>query len=201
MPTGYTSYIQDGKITELKDFMLLCAKNFGALIHMRDENLDCEIKHRQVGEFYPRKLEEVKREFEWFKNLSDSEIQKQLDKEYEARVRDKKNSLKGFDERKKRYTNMIEKVMCWTPPTEDHIRLKEFALQQLKDSLKFDCCDDMRKYYLEKPKKETLEEYKQEKIKEYLKDVEVYAKKYRSELESVEYANKWIDDLINSFKQ
>ena len=200
MPTGYTSYVQDGKITELKDFMLLCAKNFGALIHMKDEGLNCEIKYRQVGEYYPRKLEEVKREFENFQKLSDGEIQKQLDENYESRVRDKEESLKEFDKRKERYLDMIEEVMCWNPPTENHIKLKEFALQQLKDSLKFDCCDDMRRYYLEKPKKETLEEYKQEKVKEYLKDIERYAKEYRNDLESVEYANKWINDLINSFK-
>lgn len=200
MPTGYTSYVQDGKITELKDFLLLCAKNFGALIHMRDDKLDCDIKYREVGEFYPRKLEEAKREFEWFKKLSDEEIQKKIDESYERRVKEKEDSLRDFDMRRKRYLDMLEKVEYWNPPTMDHRKLKEFALQQLKDSLKFDCSDDMRVYYLEAPKKYSLEEYKQELTKQYLKDIERYAKEYRNDLESVEQANKWIDDLINSFK-
>ena len=39
MPTGYTSYIQDGDITTGKDFLKLCLRNFGVAINMRDEPL------------------------------------------------------------------------------------------------------------------------------------------------------------------
>lgn len=40
MPTGYTNRIQNGEITEFKDFALACARAFGALISMRDDALD-----------------------------------------------------------------------------------------------------------------------------------------------------------------
>jgi len=43
MPTGYTYPVQDGKITELRDFALLCTRGFGALIMMRDEPMDAPI--------------------------------------------------------------------------------------------------------------------------------------------------------------
>lgn len=95
---------------------------------------------------------------------------------------------------------MIEKVKKWHPPTRDHIRLKDFALKQLNNSLDFDCSGSMRNYYLEEPVKDDLNEYKQGKIKRYLKDIEYYSKYYREEIEEVEKANKWIDDLINSFE-
>lgn len=93
---------------------------------------------------------------------------------------------------------MIDKVKEWIPPTEDHIKLKEFALEQLNSSLEFDCSDSSRNYYLQEPFKDTVEEYRVYKIKSYLKDLEYYSKSYRDELESVEKANKWIRDLIES---
>lgn len=83
MPSGYTCGVQEDKITDAKDFILSCSREFGAFIHMRDDGLNTEIKYREVGDYYPRKLEEVKREFEEFKQLSDDDIQKQLDDCYE----------------------------------------------------------------------------------------------------------------------
>lgn len=198
MPTGYTYSVQNGEVTELKEFMLGCAKGFGAFIHMRDDGISPDIKYREVGEYYPRRLENTKREFEEFKLLSDEEIQKQLDESYERRIKEQKEGLKRFDEQKQRYLDMIDKVKEWIPPTEDHIKLKEFALEQLNSSLEFDCSDSSRNYYLQEPFKDTVEEYRVYKIKSYLKDLEYYSKSYRDELESVEKANKWIRDLIES---
>lgn len=200
MPSGYTCGVQEGKITDVKDFILTCSRGFGAFVHMRDDNLNTEIKYQEVGEYHLRRLEQVKREFEEFKQFSDEDIQKQLDERYEARVKENRKSLKRFDEQRQRYLDMIEKVNEWNPPTEDHIKLKEFALEQLKGSLDLDCSESMRSYYLEEPVKENLNEYKQTKIKGYLKDIEYYSKNYREEIERVEKANKWIDDLVNSFE-
>lgn len=198
MPTGYTYSVQNGEVTELKNFILTCAKEFGAFIHMRDDGLSPDIKYREVGEYYLRRLENTKREFEEFKLLSDEEIQKQLDESYERRIKEQKEGLKRFDEQKQRYLDMIDKVKEWIPPTEDHIKLKEFALEQLNSSLEFDCSDSSRNCYLQEPFKDTVEEYRVYKIKSYLKDLEYYSKSYRDELESVEKANKWIRDLIES---
>lgn len=40
MPTGYTSYIKDGKITSGKEFLKLCTRAFGIAIDLKDEFLD-----------------------------------------------------------------------------------------------------------------------------------------------------------------
>lgn len=37
MPTGYTASVQEGKVTEFRDFAMECARAFGALVMMRDE--------------------------------------------------------------------------------------------------------------------------------------------------------------------
>lgn len=200
MPTGYTCGVRNGEVIELKDYILQCARNFGACVHMRGDGISSDIKYREVGEYYPRRLENIRKEFEEFKLLSDEEIQKQLDESYERRVQEQKEGLKRFDERKQRYLDMIDKVKEWIPPTKDHIGLKEFALEQLNNSLEFDCSDSSRNYYLQEPFKDTVEGYKAWKIKSYLKDLEYYSKSYREELENAEKANKWITDLYESLK-
>lgn len=40
MPTGYTSYIKDGKITSGKEFLKLCTRAFGIAIDLKEESLD-----------------------------------------------------------------------------------------------------------------------------------------------------------------
>lgn len=37
MPTGYTSPLYEGKEISFEQFALRCARNFGALVMMRDE--------------------------------------------------------------------------------------------------------------------------------------------------------------------
>ena len=37
MPTGYTSYIKDEKITSGKEFLKLCTRAFGIAVDLKDE--------------------------------------------------------------------------------------------------------------------------------------------------------------------
>lgn len=201
MPTGYTSDVQDGKVTELKDYILRCSRNFGASIHMRDCDFGCEIRHREISDYYLNRLDKVKKEFEEFRNLTDEEIQEQLDNKYKQEVKDRKEGLKRFEEGKQRYLDMLDKVKNWQPPSEGHINLRNFAIKQLEESLDFDCSDSLKEYYLKEPFKDTVEGYKQYKMKNYLKDIERYSREYKEEIEGVEKINKWIDDLINSFTE
>jgi hypothetical protein len=200
MPTGYTTNVQEGKVVELKDYILDCSRNFGALIHMRDDSNNTEIRYREVSDYHLKQLERAKNNYEEFKKLTDEEIQLKLDESYNQNLKDKKESLKRFEEGKQRYLDMLDKVKGWQPPSEEHINLKNFAIKQLEESLDFDYSDRTKEYYLQEPFKDTIEGYKQYKIKSYLKDIEYHSKGYREEIEGVEKVNKWIDDLINSFK-
>jgi len=200
MPTGYTCNIQDGTMTELKDYMLGCSRNFGALIHMREDNSNNEIRHRECSDYHLKQLNRTKDDYENFKKLTDEKIQITLDKNYENIIEEHKNSLKRFEEGKQRYLDMLTKVKTWNSPTEEHNKLKEFAIKQIEDSLDFDYSDSLRSYYLVDPIKDTVEAYKQFKLKSYLKDTEYHSKGYKEEIEGVQKVNTWIDDLINSFE-
>lgn len=90
MPTGYTCKVQDGEITELKDFLLQCARGFGAMIHMRDDSMNKQYEPRVVSDYHLNALNNAKKEYEEFLTITDEEIQQKLDESYENEIKNKK---------------------------------------------------------------------------------------------------------------
>ena len=84
MPTGYTSFIENGKIDNGKDFLMLCARNFGATVTMRDNSLSDPIpKQFEPNSYYLDELNEAKANLEKINNMSDDEIQDEINEEYD----------------------------------------------------------------------------------------------------------------------
>ncbi|MBC6695274.1 hypothetical protein H9L25_00585 [Terrisporobacter mayombei] len=195
MPTGYTCKVQDGSVVELKDYILNCARQFGALVHMREDGKNAEIRYREVSDYHLNELNKAYARLEEIKKMTDKEIQRKIDQNYEENIKSIDRMLKNKEDSKKKYLAMIEKVNEWIPPTENHENLKEFAIKQLQDSIKWDCdCT----YLKQEIRKETVSEYREGMIKYCLRDIEYHSSSYKKELEAAEEGNKWIDDLINS---
>ena len=55
MPTGYTSYINDGKITNGADFLKLCTRAFGVAVDLKDETP----KHFEPDPYYKESYEKA----------------------------------------------------------------------------------------------------------------------------------------------
>ena len=136
MPTGYTAKVDDGSLTDLRDYMLICARAFGALIMMRDDPLDAPIpeKLEPSTRYYDERIADLTAEIADLtamtadqaltKSLAHNDGIRQRHREYEA----------SEQVRLHRHLAMIEKVQAWTPPTPDHVEYKEFMLQQLRIS-------------------------------------------------------------------
>lgn len=60
MPTGYTHKIKDGMT--FKEYALRCARNFGALMDMRDDPMDAPIPIFTPSGYHEEKL--IEGEFE-----------------------------------------------------------------------------------------------------------------------------------------
>lgn len=198
MPTGYTCKVEDGEITELKDYLLSCARGFGAMIHMRDDSMDKQYEPKIVSDYHLNALNKAKKEYEEFLTITNEEIQQKLDESYENEIESKKEGLAKFKVQKQRYEDMLAKVETWQEPTEQHKKLKEFAIEQLKSSIDWDCSDSSEKYYLEEPVKDTSEHYKTWKLNSLLADIKYHTEHYEKECKSVEESNKWVEDLVNS---
>ena len=200
MPTGLTARIYEGKETSFKDFALLCARHFGALLHMKDEDLDAPIRKREPDTYYLKQLEKAKKDLADF--LTNPPTEDSLAKEYEEKVeRMRKKDAetnKNRQELKARYEAMLKKAQDWNPPTSEHKNLKNFMIKQLNESMDFDC-----RAYNQVDRFVTKEEY----IKDGLssmhleKQVEYYQEQWAKEIESCNNANKWIEELVNSLEE
>lgn len=140
MPTGYTAYVQDGTITEFKDFALLCARAFGALVTMRDEPNSTPIPERlePSNKYYDDQIAECEARLATLKAMSPDEVRvASLDAHAKAMEAWHERRRKRL-ETKRRYLAMLDKVKAWHPPTPDHSELAAFMIRQLQESIEVD---------------------------------------------------------------
>jgi hypothetical protein len=195
MSTGYTSYIKDG--ISFEDFALKCA--FGACIEMKDESFDKEIPQEfKPSQYNKNKIVEIEEDMKKLKLLSNSELQKKAKEEY----RKEKNRLnKNINESLKlefEYKIMLKKCTDWEPPTDEHKNLKSFMIDQIIESVKFDC---NIKYYIEELNALKLlsgKEYFNKKNAELVKSLEYHKKQNIEEINRTTKRNKWLKQLRDS---
>lgn len=195
MATGYTHPILDAPDDApigFRDFALTCARAFGAAIHQRDEPSSTPLRHDVVSDYYATNIiaaesrfstAQLRTEDEW-RALYDEERQKRLDDAAESEAR----RIRNVD----RLGSLIAHVKMWEPPTEDHVEMKTFMLQQLEDTLVWD-----GKSYGARGIEE-IEIWREREIETAQKSVEHMKKSYAAEVERVAGRNAWIDALVNS---
>lgn len=200
MPSGYTQKVYEGKEITPEEYIWTCARAFGAFVLERDTPLSHEVKGEyEPSNFYLKQKQQAERELEEFKTKPLSELQAKLDKQYEERMQEAKKAIKEKMETKKRYIDMIEKVQAWEPPTEEHINLKEFSINQLKESMDFDCSTKYYEETLTKPKP-LASDWKEEMIAHLESNISRYEKSYQEEVERTEQRNNWIKELKDNLK-
>lgn len=200
MPTGLTSKIYEGEDITFKEFAILCARQFGALVHMRDEPLDAPIRKREPETYYLKQLEKAKKDLANF--LANPPTEDSLAKEWEEKVEKMKKedaeTNKNHQELKARYEAMLKQVRAWNPPTIEHVNLKNFMIKQLNESILFDCSvSNQVEHFV------TKELYIKDSLScvHLKKQVEYYQKEWDRHVENCKNVNKWIDELINSLEE
>jgi hypothetical protein len=199
MPTGYTASVATGATTTARDYLLKCARNFGALIHMRDDASDAEIKYAVVGEYNSKRKEEAANEIVRLTALSPAEKHREAEAAHAERVKLCADAAAKDEEQSRAYDRMIAKVNAWEPPTPEHEALKKFAVQQLIDSKEFDCnraaCapDEIKN-----SKPESGEAYVWRRISELSRNIEYHTRQHEDEVRRVTQANAWIAALESS---
>jgi sugar-specific transcriptional regulator TrmB len=123
------------------------------------------------------------------------EAQASLDEEYENKVR---NNEKVVEERKalsNRYNAMLQEVIKWEAPSEDHRGLKDFCIKQLIDSMNHDCDYS---HYSETPEKESVEQWIANKREHAEKHLRYHEEEWEKEKERIANRNNWVKLLRNS---
>jgi hypothetical protein len=194
VPTGYTADVADGNVTDFTEFALRCARNFGALITMRDSAPDAKIPSElQPNSYYPNALEKAQTRLAevmgWDEHQADIEAQK----DYKFALDVAEESKRRKDLKLQRYEAMLEQAQVWQAPTPEHAALKRFMVDQLTESIRFDCS-----YVIAYPTRKPGSVYKDDALKKAHKDVEYHAKKMSEEYERTRERNKWIKALRDS---
>jgi hypothetical protein len=196
MPTGYTADIEKG--ISFEKFALNCARAFGALIEMRDDPMDAQIpKSFKPSTYHQERLAEAKRELEKIKKMTPKEADAEAKSYYEKELASHQKNLAAKRATKDKYQKMLEQVQSWTPPSPDHEELKTFMLEQIYQSIDFDCSEK----YMDAPKKISGKEWKSIHLDSAKRDIEYHTKGWAEEVERVESRNKWIKQLRESLKK
>lgn len=197
MPTGYTAAVQDGKITTLQQFALQCARAFGALIYMRDDNMDAPIPEilPRGGEYRrERVLEDLARLAE-LERLSPIEAQRRCQAHNLREIQAWADYCDRNGIHAARYKTMIAQVEAWSPPTPDHVHLQTFMLDQLRISLQ-DCRSD----YITYPQRLRWPEWLEKQRLLARGDIARYSQDDEVEQVRADSRQRWIDDLRQSLE-
>jgi hypothetical protein len=190
MPTGYTAAIADGITFE--QFALNCARAFGALVTMRDDPADAAIPDRiEPSDYHQRKLEETHVELDRLRAMTLEQCRAAADDAFAVELQcwqdrcDKRKDLAG------QYAAMLANVEAWTPPTPDHVGLKEFMAKQIRESIDWDCSDK----YDEPPERKSTDGWIAIRTAELQRYLAYHEEEYRKEVERAAQRTAWIQAL------
>lgn len=196
MPTGYTASVQDGTVTEFREFALQCARAFGALVLMRDDPVDAPIPDSFTADtsYHDDRIDEAKAELLRIETMTDADCYAAARAEREQWWADFEERKRKRDEARDRYEAMLSEVRSWEPPTEEHRGLKDFMAKQLTESIDFDCSSEYDKPgpFLDGA------DWRREKIRKARRDIEYHTKERKAEIERTESRNLWVKQLRQS---
>lgn len=200
MPTGYTYGIINGDIKSFEEFAQQCTKGF--LYHLRDTT---GYVRAVPSAHYKDAGREARKELVALVDLTYKEI---LDAE-SARIKNSIKDLKKIIVKKRKQKVILEiflqKAKAYIPPTEGHVEIAKFMVNQLEITIESDCSID---YYME-----TVAELRRQLdninvislreslIKDKENQINRYKMRYLKEVEDVRAINKWYDDFMESINR
>lgn len=198
MPTGYTYDLYDGKNIEFPDFVMKCARAFGALIEIRDDPMDAAIPDKfEASSYHAEQLEKAEADVARIKTWDDTEADRQAWLAYDRAQREYEESLAKRAAMRERYEAMLVQVKAWTPPTSEHQGLKDFMAKQLEESIDFDCGTDC----LTVPERLTGAAYKEQRLHSARRNVSYHTEHGEADKKRAEERTAWVRALRQSLTE
>lgn len=197
MPTAFTAMIGEENAT-FNEFVWACARGFGALLCMRDDRGDSPIPLKlESNGYYESALQNAKTELEelqakpdsYFESLS---VKEAVDSPLELQHRELKRQ-----ELLKKYESALKDVVEWQVPSQEHVKLKEFMLNQLKESITYDCVLQRVKSK-DEPVTLSASDIKAMRVKSARSSVQYYERLVKENVESIDGCNLWLKGLQDS---
>lgn len=193
MPTGYTADIAKG--ISFNRFVWSCARAFGALIMLRDEPMNAPIPARiEPSDWNAKQLAKARDELATLQAMSPKDAAANAKAEYDAAVKSHHERIAEKQALSDKYHAMLAEAVKWTPPTPEHAGLKEFMVQQLQDSMKWDCSTT----HMEAPLLLPADAWLAKSIAAAQRNVDYHTKQNAEEVERAEGRNAWLTALRES---
>lgn len=198
MPTGYTAKIYEGKPQTRDEFILDCARAFGALIEMRDQPIGAEIPQEFAPDtrYHDEQLADAQARLDEAATLTMDQCADRADADYRKELAYRKDVREKNATLRKRYLAMRADVERWVPPTDDHVELKKFMLDQLDRAMEFDCSGP----FGDEPQLIGPEAWRAEHRRKAIHDFEYHTGRRREEIERAEKRTVWVRLLRESLR-
>ena len=149
--------------------------------------------------YYETELVSARRKMKEWKNKTYDARQRMFESEKKKEVA---RIQKYIEDRKAdavRYDTMIVKVQAWNPP-EKLKRLKDFMVQQLEESKKFDCSCSYSMEELERWHTISFEEWSKEYVSDLRRDISRCSDEIEKENTRQAERQDWVDTLRAEFE-
>ena len=198
MPTGYTATLVE-KGQTFQDFIMGCARAFGALIDMRDDPHDAPIPDKfEPSEYHAKQIIDSREKLAMLKAMTDTAREAFGQAEKDAEINRLTEVVAGNIAENNRLDDMAAQVRAWNPPTDDHKGLKEFMLQQIRISKNE---PDYYQNLAEDAEKKTAMAYYIAAVSECARNVKYHTEEHSKEVERVSGRTEWVRQLRASIGQ
>lgn len=194
MPTGYTAPIKDNRPITFAEFALRCSRGMGAAIMQRDEPLEAELRELTLQPHYSERVDATREALQAALDRSVEEWAAIQEAEAAEMAAFREAYITEREALNDRYTAMLRQVHAWRPPTPEHFQLKRFMIEQLEQSIAFDCGD----WEPSRPVAESVDLYSQRKIGELTRQHADAVKQLGEERGRVASQNAWVRALRES---
>lgn len=185
--TPYTSGVESGEVSSLKDFLIICAG--GA-------------DYQDFSDSFLDKYEKTVINLDVTQKLTIEDARAEMVADHKKKVNEALRVLGEYEERNGRLSAMRDNLIAWIPPTDRHKGLKEFALKQIRTSMIPAEIIDM--YKRESTAvldvgEEAVRAYIDRQIKFCEKRVLTAKGEWEAEVSRVKNRFEYVEQLINSF--
>jgi hypothetical protein len=195
MPTGYTAIIEDGDGCTFNEYIMGCARAFGALVTMRDKSQSAEIpKEFKPDSYHQREMVKEKAFLEKLHAMTTEEAGAKAADEYREEVDHTTEYNKKLEAIENRYKAMRLLVEAWAPPTIEHTELKKFMHDQIDL-----CIHDG--YRSEMPKQLNAHDWLIKNLARVSKSIKYHEENYRKEIRRCKQRTLWVHELRKSLKE
>jgi gas vesicle protein len=198
MPSGYTAGIQNGTINNLNDFIWTCARGFGAFITQKDNIDEPPILKEKPNPYYKNKIKQLLNEQQKYNEYTEDDWQNEYLKYIEDQLKDIDDNIKEKIESKEKYENILNQVKEWIPPNENFHKLKSFMINQIEESIDFDCDTSFWQERKNKISNLKLEQYKRNVLNDINESLISNKEYYDEEVQRVKERNQWKQQLVDS---